>query len=301
MTTTAQPEGTLRRLVKGGLEGACTGAIVVALLHVVQEGSIGPGTLAKAGLAGALLGGCLGLIGRGIARGLTGALVGAVLGLFAGGMIADHLGGPAPVATISAEEEAATPTLDIAGPTLEGGQFDLKDLRGKVVLVDFWATWCGPCIAELPNVLEVYQRHHGQGFEVVGISLDADKDQLRRFVQEKKIPWPQIIFEEEKARGWYNPIARLYNISSIPATILVNTQGRVAATDLRGNFLETEVAKLVGQPVPLSAQLSRLAARILRLGTNSRGFIFAVLAGGFLGALLGALVERSARHSTVKT
>ena len=85
--------------------------------------------------------------------------------------------------------------MQISGTLLDGKPFDQKSLAGKVVLVDFWATWCGPCVAEIPNVLEQYEKYHAQGFEVVGISLDQDREALEKFVEERKIPWP-ILFEE---------------------------------------------------------------------------------------------------------
>ncbi|HZY86294.1 MAG TPA: TlpA disulfide reductase family protein, partial [Gemmataceae bacterium] len=98
--------------------------------------------------------------------------------------------------------------LDIKYTSVDGRAVDLSKLRGKVVLVDFWATWCGPCVAELPNVRAVYDRYHAQGFEVVGISLDHSRDKLAEYVKEKQVPWPQVFFDEEGKRGWANPLAR---------------------------------------------------------------------------------------------
>ncbi len=138
--------------------------------------------------------------------------------------------------------------LAIAGPTLDGKQFDLKALRGKVVLVDFWATWCGPCVDEMPNVLRAYNRFHKDGFEVVGISFDRTKNALARFVEEKQIPWPQIFFDEAGRRGWDNPLGRRFGIQSIPRMLLVGRDGKVAFQSVRARALNRVIAELLEQP-----------------------------------------------------
>jgi thiol-disulfide isomerase/thioredoxin len=137
--------------------------------------------------------------------------------------------------------------LDLVGPTVEGKTFDLKLLRGKVVLIDFWATWCGPCVAEMPNVKGVYDRYHQDGFEVVGVSLDNSRGALLQFLKAKGISWPQLFDEDSRAQGWKNPLVRKYGIHAIPATILVNRAGVVAAVRVRGEALEPAVARLLGK------------------------------------------------------
>src|SRR5207248_10637606 len=112
--------------------------------------------------------------------------------------------------------------IDLAGSTLDGSRFDLAEQRGKVVLVDFWATWCGPCIAELPNVRAVYDQHHGNGFEVVGVSLDSERPHLAKFLHDHPEPWPQIFFDEEGQRGWDSPLARRYGVRAIPCLLVID-------------------------------------------------------------------------------
>jgi peroxiredoxin len=126
---------------------------------------------------------------------------------------------------------------DVAGKPLS-----LDAYRGKVVLVDFWATWCGPCVAELPNVLETYRTYHARGFEIIGISLDKDLNALTTFIKDHDLSWQQYF----DGRGWENKLAAKYGIRSIPTTFLVDGKGRIVAKDLRGNALAAELAKLLG-------------------------------------------------------
>ena len=130
--------------------------------------------------------------------------------------------------------------MEITGPLLDGQAFDQKSLAGKVVLVDFWATWCGPCVAEIPNMLEQYEKYHAKGFEVVGISLDEEKDKVDAFVSEKKIPWP-IIYA---GKGWQDPVAQFYGISGIPQLILIGRDGNVITLNARGEKLGERLAEL---------------------------------------------------------
>lgn len=140
--------------------------------------------------------------------------------------------------------------IDIQGTTIEGKSFDIASLKGKVVLVDFWATWCGPCIGELPNVKQNYELYHAKGFEVVGISLDDDPQRLKEFLVQEQIPWTTLFPTDEAQRGWENPLARHYGISGIPTVILVDKEGKVVTLDARGPELGEQLAKLLGPAEP---------------------------------------------------
>jgi len=111
-----------------------------------------------------------------------------------------------------------------------------------VVLVDFWATWCGPCVEEIPNVKAVYDKLHPKGFEIVGISFDQEKDALTSFVSDKKMTWPQYF----DGKGWENKFGQKFGIHAIPAMWLVDKKGNLRDIEGRGD-LETKVAKLLDE------------------------------------------------------
>lgn len=127
----------------------------------------------------------------------------------------------------------------------EGAVLDLAAYRGKVVLVDFWATWCRPCVDELPNVIAAYQAHHADGFEIIGISLDQNAEKLAAFTKQREMPWPQYF----DGLGWKNKLAQAYGIRSIPATFLLDRDGKIIAKGLRGEALSRKVAEALGKSV----------------------------------------------------
>jgi thiol-disulfide isomerase/thioredoxin len=122
---------------------------------------------------------------------------------------------------------------------LDGKPLSTAALKGKATLIDFWATWCGPCRAELPNVLATYKKHHDQGFNIIGVSLDQDKAKLTEFTKSMNMTWPQYF----DGQGWGNKLAAKYGIDSIPATYLLDGNGVIIGEDLRGEDLEAAVVK----------------------------------------------------------
>ena len=133
--------------------------------------------------------------------------------------------------------------MEIAFESTAGHPIDLASMKGKVVLVDFWATWCGPCVAEMPNVIAAYEKHHANGFEVIGISLDQDKGAMEKYTADNKMPWAQYF----DGKGWGNEIAGKFGIGSIPATFLIGKDGKIAASNLRGAELESKLEQLLGE------------------------------------------------------
>ena len=125
----------------------------------------------------------------------------------------------------------------LTGKTLEGKPLSLNDYKGKVVLLDFWATWCGPCVGELPNVQTNYKTYHPKGFDIVAVSLDEDKDALTSFIKEKAMPWPQIF----DGKGWEAGDAKAYGVQAIPFSLLIGKDGKIAAVNPRGAALEPAI------------------------------------------------------------
>ena len=125
----------------------------------------------------------------------------------------------------------------LTGKTLEGEPLSLDSYKGKVVLLDFWATWCGPCIGELPNLQTAYKTYNPKGFDIIGISLDEDEEALRSFVKEKAMAWPEIF----DGKGWEAGDAKTYGVRAIPFTLLIGKDGNIAAVNPRGAALEPAI------------------------------------------------------------
>lgn len=132
--------------------------------------------------------------------------------------------------------------VDVQFTSVDGRKVDLTKMQGKVVLVDFWATWCGPCVAELPNVKAAYEKLNPKGFEIVGISFDQKKDALESFVAKEKMPWPQYF----DGKGWGNELGQRFGISAIPAMWLIDKKGNLRDLAARDG-LEEKVTKLLAE------------------------------------------------------
>ncbi|MBK7409626.1 MAG: TlpA family protein disulfide reductase [Saprospirales bacterium] len=132
---------------------------------------------------------------------------------------------------------------DFRQTTPEGNEFGLSDLRGKVVLVDFWASWCGPCRRENPNVVKLYNKYKEQGFTVLSVSLDTDKTRWINAIESDGLTWNHI----SDLKGWQNSVAQMYGVRSIPHTVLVDKEGKIIARNLRGETLEAKLVEIFGE------------------------------------------------------
>lgn len=129
--------------------------------------------------------------------------------------------------------------MEITGTTMKGDKFDWANYQGKVVLVDIWATWCGPCIAETPNIKNAYEKYHERGFDVLGISIDMEREALETYLKEKEIPWTTLY----DGKWDENETVLRYGINSIPQMILVGKDGKVLSTNARGKELTALLEK----------------------------------------------------------
>ena len=124
---------------------------------------------------------------------------------------------------------------------LDGNDLSLEKYQGNVILLDFWAVWCGPCIAEMPNVKQVYEKYKDDNFQIIGISLDESRNTLVGYLEKEGITWPQVF----DGNGWKNQVAEMYGIRAIPHMYLIDGEGVVRKSGVRGHALEPAVAELV--------------------------------------------------------
>lgn len=130
---------------------------------------------------------------------------------------------------------------NFAANSPEGKKVFLKESLGKVTIVDFWASWCGPCRAENPNVVALYNEFHKQGLNIIGVSLDKDAAKWKDAIAKDGLTWPHV----SNLKFWEEPIAKLYNVESIPATFILDAKGTIVAKDLRGDALRAKVQELL--------------------------------------------------------
>jgi peroxiredoxin len=140
--------------------------------------------------------------------------------------------------TLRLTEGAKAPEFTQVSP--EGTPVNLADFKGKYVLLDFWASWCGPCRKENPNVVKLYDKYKAQGFEILGISLDQNRERWLQAIQADKLTWKHT----SDLKGWSNEVSKLYEISAIPKTFLIDPNGVIIARDLRGAALEGKLAEI---------------------------------------------------------
>ncbi|MCX6557095.1 MAG: TlpA disulfide reductase family protein [Candidatus Aminicenantes bacterium] len=129
---------------------------------------------------------------------------------------------------------------DFSAKDISGRSIKLSDFKGKVVLLDFWATWCPPCRVEVPNLLDIFRKFKDRDFILISVSLDRDLQAARQFVKDKEMDWLHII-DREAGRA----IADLYQVEYIPATFLINRKGKIESSQLRGDELKNKIAALL--------------------------------------------------------
>ena len=132
---------------------------------------------------------------------------------------------------------------DFSAPNPDGKIVSLKDIKGKATIIDFWASWCGPCRRENPNVVKVYEKYHDKGLEIISVSLDkpGQKDKWLKAIEDDKLTWHHV----SNLNYFNDPVAQQYNIQSIPATFILDEEGKIVAKSLRGQQLEDKIAEML--------------------------------------------------------
>jgi len=137
--------------------------------------------------------------------------------------------------------ETGRQALDFTQQSLEGRSVQLSSFRGKYVLLEFWASWCGPCRGENPNLRKQYQLYKGKGLEIIGVSLDHDKQAWKQAIEKDQLPWIHV----SDLKGWKNEVATSYGIMAVPANFLIDPSGRIVAQNLRGEALNKKLEEIL--------------------------------------------------------
>lgn len=163
-------------------------------------------------------------------------LIIALVGLFVLSPIVTAQNKPLEIGDLAPEIELQTPQDEV---------LTLASLKGKIVLIDFWATWCAPCVKEQPELLKLYnaiiKEGKGDKFEILGVSLDRDKEEWKQGIEKFNIPWPQV----SDLKFWRSQAAKDYNLQGIPYNVVINEEGEIIALNLHGEELTTFVLKAV--------------------------------------------------------
>ena len=135
------------------------------------------------------------------------------------------------------------PAIDFTQADVNGKNVSLSSYKGKYVLVDFWASWCGPCRRENPAVVAAYQKYKDKGFDILGVSMDDNKEKWLAAIAKDNLTWTHV----SDLKGWQNAAGKLYSVSSIPFNLLLDKEGKILAKSLRGADLEAKLAEIFGQ------------------------------------------------------
>lgn len=140
--------------------------------------------------------------------------------------------------------DVGAPAPDFTQADTSGRKVSLRDFRGKFVLIDFWASWCGPCRQENPNLVKAFNKYQSRNFTVIGVSLDKENARTAwlKAIAKDGLPWTQV----SDLKGWNNEVSRMYSVESVPKNFLVDPSGKIVAKDLRGEKLNTRLAELLG-------------------------------------------------------
>ncbi len=143
----------------------------------------------------------------------------------------------------TAQLRPGTMAPEISLPDTKDSIINLSSLKGKVVLVDFWASWCGPCRAANPSVVKLYNKYKGKGFEVFGVSIDSKKTAWVKAIKQDRIKYTQV----NDVAGWYSKVAETWGVNEIPASFLLDKTGKIVAFDAEGTVLDKLVNDLLQQ------------------------------------------------------